>query len=110
VGVIGTSGSGSALYVGVGRVTKTALGRWCSVICGVSVLCLCESGAHGVYCILKLATCDVTPEGVVSGGDNCVRVEECVLCGVEFGEDFHPLAVNLCERICEFLYVRRVWV
>ena len=58
-----------------------------------------------MYCILKLTACDVATEGDVSGGDNCVRVEKGVLCDVELGEDFHPLAVNLCERICEFLYV-----
>ena len=93
------------MYVGVIRVTDNALGRWCGVFCGVSVLCLCESGAHGVYCVLQLATCNVTPKGGVGGGDNCVGVKECVLCGVEFGENFHPLAVNLCERVCKFLYV-----
>ena len=105
MGVVRASGGGSTLYVGVVRVAENAPGRGCGIFCGVSVLCLCESGAHGVYCVLQLTACDVTPKGGAGGDDNCVGVEECVLCGVKFGENFHPLAVDLCEGVCEFLYV-----
>ena len=105
MGVVRASGGGGTLYVGVIRMAENALGRWRGIFCSVPFLCFRESGAHGVYCVLQLAACDVTPKGGAGGDDNCVGVEECVLCGVKFGENFHPLAVDLCEGVCEFLYV-----
>ena len=105
MGVVRASGGGGTLCVGVIRVAENALGGRCGIFCSVPFLCFCESGAHGVYCVLQLTACDVTPKGGAGGDDSCVGVEECVLCGVKLGENFHPLAVDLCEGVCEFFYM-----
>ena len=78
-------------------------GCWCGVICGIAVLCFYELGAHCVYDVLELSTCNGATEGGVIGNDDCVRVEEGVLCCIELSEDFHPLAVNLSKGVREFL-------